>query len=53
MRKLVWLLLAVALSLGSTGCFLDDIRRDKPGISQLGGSSRAREIESGMSWSSL
>ena len=48
-----WLLLVcLVFSFSSTGCFkwLDDIRRDDGHISQMGGSARARQIESDVDW---
>ena len=53
MRRLFVLICFCLVSASSAGCFLDDIRRDKGGITRTAVSARARQIEDDMSWGSL
>jgi hypothetical protein len=52
MRRLLWLML-LGFSVSSTGCILHKLLNDKPGITKMGGSSKARQIESDLDWESL
>ena len=50
------LFLFVSLSffiVSSSGCFLDEIRRDNGGITRTAVSARARQIEDDLNWGSL
>ena len=52
MRRLLCVI-CICFSVSSVGCFkfLDDIRRDNGHISKVGASSRARQIEEDVDWS--
>ena len=53
MRRLFLLVGLCLFCASSTGCFLDEIRRDNGGITRSAVSSKARQIEDDMNWGSM
>ena len=53
MRRLFLLLCLCLFTASSTGCILDEIRRDNGGITRSAVSAKARQIEDDLDWGSL